>query len=241
MSFSLDTEGPRTCISDEHNEAHEGCHSNGSGVLQKAATQSTYRGNSSYSDMIKDSDKKYQAFKKSYACDKGESASGPGQRILPWLRAHSIMGRIPWEAYKPRWEKARSTIDPWLIFEKAEREGEGGETLLARTTSSPPTYALLCGNAAHQQALYHPSPSPLEPNKESLSSSEVSHHAKTYCEEQDTCAAPSSFDPSSSEAATERAIADDKAFCMHGFPDKAMRTLAALSRSKACADVMVVL
>ncbi|CCF49551.1 hypothetical protein NDA14_007680 [Ustilago hordei] len=126
-------------------------------------------------------------------------------------------------------------------FDWDEQHCPGHLALLARTTSSPPTYALLYDNSAHQQALYHPSPSPLELNKESLSSSEVSHHAKTYCEEQDTRAAPPLFDPSSSEAVTERAIADDKASCMHGLPDKAMRTLAALSRSKACSDVMVVL
>ena len=39
MSYSRDTKGPNACISDEHNKAHEGCHNNGSGASQKAATQ----------------------------------------------------------------------------------------------------------------------------------------------------------------------------------------------------------
>ncbi|SYW81948.1 uncharacterized protein UHO2_00433 [Ustilago hordei] len=38
-SYSWDTKGPNACISNEHNKAHEGCHTNGSGASQKAATQ----------------------------------------------------------------------------------------------------------------------------------------------------------------------------------------------------------
>lgn len=117
----------------------------------------------------------------------------------------------------------------------------GHMVLLAKTTSSPePSYVLLSGDAAHQQALYHPLPPPLQLNAESLCSS-VARYDKPYALEADRRATPGYFDRTSAEAVTDRAIPDDQVSCMQDFPDKAMRTLAALSRMEACADVMVVL
>lgn len=115
--------------------------------------------------------------------------------------------------------------------------------LLAKTNSQPKSnYVLLAGDAAHQQALYHPLPPPLELNKENLcSSSTAEYNHKSYAPETDFRATPGYFDRSSGKAVTDRAIPQDMASCMQDFPDKAMRTLAALSRLEACADVMVVL
>lgn len=113
--------------------------------------------------------------------------------------------------------------------------------LLAKTSSQPKaTYVLLSGDAAHQQALYHPLPPPLQLNKESLCSS-ASQYDQPYSSNDDRRATPGYFDRTSAEAITDHAIPDDKVSCMQDFPDKAMRTLAALSRMEACADVMVVL
>ncbi|SJX62152.1 uncharacterized protein SRS1_13000 [Sporisorium reilianum f. sp. reilianum] len=122
----------------------------------------------------------------------------------------------------------------------------GHMVLCAKTTSSPsPTYVLLTGDAAHQQALYHPLPPPLQLNAESLSTPAAAEHneRQPYASESDRRATPGFFDRGSGAAVTERAIAHDSASCMQVlFPrNKAMRTLAALSRLEACADVMVVL
>ncbi|CBQ72292.1 conserved hypothetical protein [Sporisorium reilianum SRZ2] len=100
----------------------------------------------------------------------------------------------------------------------------GHMVLCAKTASSPsPTYVLLTGDAAHQQALYHPLPPPLQLNAESLSTPAAAEHnaRQPYASESDRRATPGFFDRGSGAAA--------------------MRTLAALSRLEACADVMVVL
>ncbi len=112
---------------------------------------------------------------------------------------------------------------------------------LAKTTSDPkPTYVLLSGDAAHQQALYHPLPPPIQLNKESLCAAAPTYE-RVYQSEDDRRATPGYFDRSSAEAVTDRPIPEDKVSCMQDFPDKSMRTLAALSRMEACTDVMVVL
>lgn len=114
--------------------------------------------------------------------------------------------------------------------------------LVAKTTSQPkPSFVLLSGDAAHQQALYHPLPPPLQLNAESLCSSSSATYDQSYSSETDRRATPGYFDRSSAEAVTDREIPDDKAGCMQDFPDKAMRTQAGLSRMEACSDVMVLL
>ncbi|EST08562.2 Beta-lactamase-like protein [Kalmanozyma brasiliensis GHG001] len=111
--------------------------------------------------------------------------------------------------------------DGSIIIASAEGHCHGHMVLLAKTTSSPkPTYVLLSADAAHQQALYHPLPPPLQLNAESLCSS-AARYNEPYASETDQRATPGYFDRTSAEAA--------------------MRTLAALSRMEACADVMVVL
>jgi hypothetical protein len=119
--------------------------------------------------------------------------------------------------------------------------------LLARTTASPkPTYVLLSGDAAHQQALFHPIPPPLTQDRETLTaaagqSSNGTQGSASYSNDEDRRAVPGYFDSSSSVAITSEPIPDDKASCMQDFPDEAMRTIAALSRMDALEDVMVVL
>lgn len=113
--------------------------------------------------------------------------------------------------------------------------------LFAKTTCTPsPTYVLLSGDAAHQQALYHPLPPPLQLDEESLCA-QAPTYGQPYSSQDDRRATPGYFDRTSAEAVTDHPIPEDKVSCMQDFPDKAMRTLAALSRVEACKDVMVVL
>ncbi|SPO26186.1 uncharacterized protein UTRI_02462 [Ustilago trichophora] len=131
--------------------------------------------------------------------------------------------------------------DGSVLIAAAEGHCHGHMILLAKTTSAPnPTYVLLSGDAAHQQALYHPLPPPLQLNKESLFAAPPKY-SHAYATKDDRRATPGYFDRTCTEAVIDKPIAEDKASCMQDFPDKAMRTLAALSRMEACADVMVVL
>ncbi|ETS61324.1 hypothetical protein PaG_04534 [Moesziomyces aphidis] len=134
--------------------------------------------------------------------------------------------------------------DGSVVIASAEGHCHGHIVLLARTSPGPrPSYVLLSGDAAHQQALYHPLPPPLELDGELLSGpgDVTSSYSTTYGAEHDQRATPGFFDSQSSEAITDRLVPDGEATCMQEFPDKAMRTIAALSRMEACADVMVIL
>ncbi|CDU25624.1 uncharacterized protein SPSC_05795 [Sporisorium scitamineum] len=133
--------------------------------------------------------------------------------------------------------------DGSVVVASAEGHCHGHMILLAQTTPHlNPTYILLTGDAAHQQALYHPLPPPLELNRESLcSSAATTEYDQSYTPEKDRRATPGYFDRTSDEAVTDRAIAPENASCMQDFPDKDMRTLASLARLEACRDVMVVL
>lgn len=113
--------------------------------------------------------------------------------------------------------------------------------LSAKTTYGPnPTYVLSSGDAAHQQALYHILPPPLQLNTETFGFSPAKYD-HLYSAEIDRCATPDYFDRTSTEAITDRAILIGKVSCTQTFPDKAIRTLAALCCMKAYSDVMVVL
>lgn len=132
--------------------------------------------------------------------------------------------------------------DGSVVIASAEGHCHGHMVLFAKTTSQPtPTYVLLSGDAAHQQALYHPLPPPLQLNRESLVASSPQEYSHRYAPDQDRRATPGYFDRTSAEAVTETAVPEASAYCMQEFPNKAMRTLAALSRLEACNDVMVVL
>lgn len=118
---------------------------------------------------------------------------------------------------------------------------QGHMVLSAKTTYGPnPTYVLSSGDAAHQQALYHILPPPLQLNTETFGFSPAKYD-HLYSAEIDRCATPDYFDRTSTEAITDRAILIGKVSCTQTFPDKAIRTLAALCCMKAYSDVMVVL
>ncbi|ETS61599.1 hypothetical protein PaG_04082 [Moesziomyces aphidis] len=131
--------------------------------------------------------------------------------------------------------------DGSLFIASAEGHCPGHQVMLAKTSHDPtPSWVLLSGDAAHQQALYHPLPAPLELGAESLCSTRP-HHDAVYRSVDDLRATAGFFDRASADAIVDGPIPVESAACMQEFPDKAMRTLAALSRLEACHDVMVVL
>lgn len=176
----------------------------------------------------------------------GEDAAKKGEKGLMSFPSSFLKDRTFIEMVKETqvgpFEKAWDWFgDGSVLMAIAEGHCHGHMVLLAKTTSAPnPTYVLLSGDAAHQQALYHPLPPPLQLNKESLCASPPKY-SHAYATEDDRRATPGYFDRTSAEAVVDKPITEDKASCMQDSPDKAMRTLAALSRMEACADVMVVL